>query len=214
MGALLVKWGDPDVQRGEMRCRNGHPPGRRAAAREDAHGRPPLGQRQALRYGGEQQVASTGGRAEGVHHGCAGEAPGSEVKAKYSLRIGPTPRCGTPTARVLPSTPPFPPLLQRSTCLPRAFAKFVRFAPFFRQWEDRHLGCNARVARRGASRVVDDVLDLAIISEPNRDHAVKRDVRAVGDLDGPAQHHTAIAEDVVDSQPPSFVAGHVVRDFV
>src|ERR1017187_2034034 len=61
-----------------------HRPGRRAAARQDAHGRPLLGQRQALRYEGEQLVASTGGRTEGVHQSRVGKAPGNEVKVEYS----------------------------------------------------------------------------------------------------------------------------------
>jgi len=62
---------EPTAIRGDGSRIPHHPPGRRAAARQDAHGRPPLGQRQALRYEGEQLVASTGGRTEGVHFGIA-----------------------------------------------------------------------------------------------------------------------------------------------
>src|ERR1017187_9947048 len=45
---------EPTAIRGDGGRIPHHPPGRRAAARQDAHGRPPLGQRQALRYEGEQ----------------------------------------------------------------------------------------------------------------------------------------------------------------
>src|ERR1035438_3593561 len=73
---------EPTAIRGDGGRIPHHPPGRRAAARQDAHGRPPLGQRQALRYEGEQPVAGTGGRTEGVYFGCAGEAPGTEGKVE------------------------------------------------------------------------------------------------------------------------------------
>src|ERR1022692_4446198 len=75
---------EPTAIRGDGGRIPHHPPGRRAAARQDAHGRPPLGQRQALRYEGEQLVASIGGCTEGVHFGCAGEVSGNEVKLEYS----------------------------------------------------------------------------------------------------------------------------------
>src|ERR1017187_3618965 len=84
----------------------------------------------------------------------------------------------------------------------------------FRLWEFRDLGCDARVARRCTTRVIDDVADLAVIAQANRDHAVEPDVRAVGNFDGPAQHHAAIPEDAVDSEPPGFVASHILRHFV
>src|ERR1035438_5248641 len=64
------------------------------------------------------------------------------------------------------------------------------------------------------ARVIDDVVDLAVIAQANRDHAVEPDVRAVGNFDGPAQHHAAIPEDAVDSEPPGFVASHILRHFV
>src|ERR1019366_3092665 len=89
-----------------------------------------------------------------------------------------------------------------------------RRPPSFRLWEGRDLGCDARVARRCTTRVVDDVVDLAVIAQANRDHAVEPDVRAAGNFDGPAQRHAAIPEHAVDSEPPGFVAGNILRHFV
>src|ERR1019366_10404454 len=83
-----------------------------------------------------------------------------------------------------------------------------------RLWVVRDLRCDARAVARCATRSVDDVADLAVIAQANRDHIVEPDTRAVGNFDGLAQHHTAIPEDTVDSEPPGFVAGHTLRHFV
>ena len=65
-----------------------------------------------------------------------------------------------------------------------------------------------------AAGVIDDVADLAFVIECNCDHVVETHIGVDGDLDGASKNNLRMAEDAVDAEAPSFVAGHGAGYFV
>src|ERR1017187_203089 len=84
-----------------------------------------------------------------------------------------------------------------------------------RLWEASDLGCQAHIRRGCPARVVDDVRDLAVGADANRDQVVEPDVGVVGSLKGAGQYDAFVPEDAIDAKSPGFVAGdifgHLVR---
>src|ERR1019366_7068996 len=84
-----------------------------------------------------------------------------------------------------------------------------------RLWEVRNFGREAHIRRGCPARVVDDVRDLAVGADANRDQVVEPDVGVVGSLKGAGQYDAFVPEDAIDAKSPGFVAGdifgHLVR---
>src|ERR1017187_2155036 len=83
-----------------------------------------------------------------------------------------------------------------------------------RLWEVRDFGGEAHVRRGCAARVVDDVRDLAVGADANRDQVVELDVGVVGSFDGTGQHDAFVTEHAIDAKSPSLVTSDIVRHLV
>jgi hypothetical protein len=70
------------------------------------------------------------------------------------------------------------------------------------------------VADGRAAGIVDDLRDLAVVSQPARDHAVKFHAGLPGRFYRPRQRDTLLPEHAVDAETPCLVGGDVVRHLV
>src|SRR5271168_1887104 len=87
----------------------------------------------------------------------------------------------------------------------------------------RYLRRHARMHRSRLTRVVDYMVDRAVISQRYSDHVVKPYPRTlvsqvrltqVRRLDCTGHHYVRMLEDAVDAEPPRLMTRHSIRDFV
>src|ERR1700687_2856435 len=78
----------------------------------------------------------------------------------------------------------------------------------------RHLWSHAGTNCGRLARVIDDVVDCAVIAQRYRDHVVKPYPRTLRRLDRPGQHDIRINEDAVHAQSPRLVTGYSIRHLV
>ena len=64
------------------------------------------------------------------------------------------------------------------------------------------------------ARVVDHMVDRAVIAERHGDHVVEPYLRALRRLDCPGQPDIRIDEDAVHTQPPRLMRRHSIRHFL
>ena len=71
-----------------------------------------------------------------------------------------------------------------------------------------------RSSGSGSPGVVDDIADLTLVVEGDRDHVVETYAGIDGNLNSSREYHVGMAEDAVDAESPGFVAGNGIGDFV
>src|ERR1700681_5026068 len=116
--------------------------------------------------------------------------------------------------RLLPVTESLRPVSMRF-CISRTLPAPTNAAPArTHSGEVRHLRRHARMYRGRVARVIDHMVDRAVIAERYGDHVVEPYLRALWRLDCPGQPDIRIDEDAVHAQPPRLMRRHSIRHFV
>src|ERR1019366_8866509 len=105
---------------------------------------------------------------------------------------------------------------RRLPACPTSRQRFHFYAahPSARLWEVRDFGRETHIRRGCPDRAVDDVRNLTVGADANRDQVVKLHVGVVRSFEGPGQHDAFVTEDAIDAKSPSLVTGHIGRHLV